>query len=209
MKLKTREKIMLTARQMYNEHGYGQVSIAMLAAELGIAKGNLWYHFKDKRALLDAISSDYIEIDSQRQFIIPVEGEVLNNYLGFLDAIMFGIREYRFLFRDQADYGEHSETMLDQLPEIYNRALKQFSDFYRMMKKEGLLLISDDRIDDLSFNVTVALRYHLEFLRERGLAGHSGSGAVKHAFDQHLTLFDDKLSPSALQYLRVTFKAAA
>ena len=57
--MRTRERIVEQALLLFNEQGYGAVTTAALAAHCGIAEGNLWYHFKTKRALLDAIGERY------------------------------------------------------------------------------------------------------------------------------------------------------
>ena len=55
--LKTRDRIVEAARRLFNERGYGEVTTAALASHLGTAEGNLRYHFKTKRALLEAIAA--------------------------------------------------------------------------------------------------------------------------------------------------------
>lgn len=192
---------MLTARHLFNERRYGTVTVAALASELKITKGNLWYHFNDKRSLLEALSREFIELDGKRRQLRPVEGKILESYVEFLMAFATEMREFRFLFRDQADYGEHSDIMLEQLPLIYDETHAQFSAFFRQMKANGLLNIDDDRIEGLSIHVTMVLRYNLEFARERGLSETYGSGMVYKTFAQHLSLFDDKLSEDAANYL--------
>ena len=57
--MKTRDRIVEAARDLFNLQGYGAITTATLAAHLGIAEGNLWYHFKTRRALLDAIAEQF------------------------------------------------------------------------------------------------------------------------------------------------------
>ena len=59
--MKTRDRILKTARALFNAHRFGNVTTADLARECGIAEGNLWYHFKNKRALLDALTEQFLE----------------------------------------------------------------------------------------------------------------------------------------------------
>lgn len=48
-------RIIETANRLIYIKGYNQTSFADIADELGISKGNLQYHFRNKDALLDAI----------------------------------------------------------------------------------------------------------------------------------------------------------
>ncbi len=54
--MKTKDKIISEATKAFNENGFGAVSLQELAQKTGISRGNLTYHFKDKEALLQAIS---------------------------------------------------------------------------------------------------------------------------------------------------------
>jgi AcrR family transcriptional regulator len=198
----TRDRIVRTARQLFNERRFGAVTLETLAAELGIAKGNLWYHFNDKRALLDAITDDYLTRLEAREKLWPVKGAVLESYSKFLKSVMAEVRDFRFMYRDQADYGEHSTRLLKRLPATYTYVIKQFAAFFSQLRAEGHLKIEETRIEALAFNAVLVLRYYLEFSRERGAADVEGSGAVRRAFAQHLTLFDEHLTPAAARYLR-------
>ena len=48
----TRERILEVSRRLFNERGYAATSIAEIAATVGIAKGNLTYHFPAKYDLV-------------------------------------------------------------------------------------------------------------------------------------------------------------
>jgi len=41
----TRERILEVSRELFNRDGYANTTIARIASEIGIAEGNLWYHF--------------------------------------------------------------------------------------------------------------------------------------------------------------------
>ena len=56
--MNTKEKIMKTATQAFNEKSYGAVNLKELAQRIGISRGNLAYHFKDKELLLEAIVAE-------------------------------------------------------------------------------------------------------------------------------------------------------
>jgi AcrR family transcriptional regulator len=49
----------VAARRILTEHGINDVRIEPLARHLGVSKGSFYWHFKDRRALLDAILADW------------------------------------------------------------------------------------------------------------------------------------------------------
>lgn len=52
----TRERIVSTALRLFHERGYASTSLADVAEESGVLKGNLAYYFKTKPDLLTAVS---------------------------------------------------------------------------------------------------------------------------------------------------------
>lgn len=207
MAVRTRDRIVDTARRLFNEQRYGRVTLAALAGELGIAKGNLWYHFREKPALLAAITELFLERVAVRERLEPEPGRAPESYVAFLSVLADEMRDFRFMYRDQADYGEHSESLLTRLPGIYDRVLAQFAAFFEGMVQEGGLTVEPSRIPALALNAVLVLRYYLEFSRERGDPLAADADAVGRAMAQHLTLFDDRLTPATAAYLRAALGA--
>lgn len=53
--MRTEEKIINKAIELYNEHGFSNISSRDIAKELKISHGNLEYHYNNKEAILTAI----------------------------------------------------------------------------------------------------------------------------------------------------------
>ena len=51
----TRDRILTVAAGLFSRHGYAATPLSDIAAELGITKAALYYHFKSKDEILDAI----------------------------------------------------------------------------------------------------------------------------------------------------------
>jgi AcrR family transcriptional regulator len=54
----TRERILEVARELIGERGYSSASISQIAGKLGTSKAALYYHFKSKEEILDALLSE-------------------------------------------------------------------------------------------------------------------------------------------------------
>jgi AcrR family transcriptional regulator len=54
----TRARILEIARELIKERGYGSTSISQIAGRLGTSKAALYYHFKSKEEILDALMSE-------------------------------------------------------------------------------------------------------------------------------------------------------
>jgi AcrR family transcriptional regulator len=56
----SRQRVLDTALRLFGEHGYGGTSLQAIAAELGLTKASVYYHFQAKGDLLDALASPYL-----------------------------------------------------------------------------------------------------------------------------------------------------
>ena len=199
--MKTRARIVETARTLFNEQGYGAVSTAALAAACGMAEGNLWYHFKTRRALLDALGERFAKTIEARLALAPGSDPVAS-YAILLEAVMVEFRDFRFLYRDQRSYGEHGEVIAARAPEWIERTYRQLEQHYAALVAARLLDWPAERLRDLAINATIVLRYGLDHYRELGEPTGAGTGAVRRTLLRHLTLFEDRLDPAAAARLR-------
>lgn len=192
----TKERIVEAARGLFNEHGYGAVTTSALAQHCGIAEGNLWYHFKTRRALLDALGDRFAEAIEARLALTPGADPVAS-YVRLLDVMMAEFRNFRFLYRDQAAYGEHADVVRTRAPEWIERTYRQIEAHLAALARSGQLDWPGERLRDLAINATIVLRYGLEHYRELGEPTGAGSGVVARTLARHLTLFEHRLAPRA------------
>ncbi len=87
---------------------------------------------------------------------------------------------------------------------IAHQAVRQFTQFFISMQEANYPDIEDSQIDSLSLHSVIVIRYNLEFMRERQLLTQEDNGSVLLTFEQHLTLFSDKLSAESLKFLRAS-----
>lgn len=62
----TRENILDASLRLFSRDGYEAVSVSMIAAELGVTKGALYRHFKNKRDIFDCLVAKMYQIDAER-----------------------------------------------------------------------------------------------------------------------------------------------
>ncbi|NBW76078.1 MAG: TetR/AcrR family transcriptional regulator [Sphingomonadaceae bacterium] len=203
--MKTRDRIVATALNLFNEAGYGAVTTALLAERLGMAEGNLWYHFKTKRALLDAIGERFAASITARLALVPTSDPVAS-YARLLRAMMAEFRDFRFLYRDQPAYGDHAAVIAQNAPHWTRQTFAQIEAHLGALVDAGLLDLPRERLRDLASNATILLRYGLEHQRELGTATASGTGAVHRTLLRHLTLFEHALAPAAAADLKAAIE---
>ena len=76
------------------------MTTAALASELGISEGNLWYHFKTKRDLLEAISAEFLLYLNERLSLLPdKKADVIEGYTALMASHEIQCRKCAIRFR--------------------------------------------------------------------------------------------------------------
>ncbi len=126
----TKKRILESAKTLFNQEGLANVRLQMIADMTGISIGNLAYHFKNKEAIVEAltllIQNEFLEILSHYRY--------RKDFLDFdeqLDDLYDFVIEYPFFLQDVHDINSKypSIDLLKQncasklLYQIYNRFL--------------------------------------------------------------------------------------
>jgi AcrR family transcriptional regulator len=167
--MKTAQRILLTATQLFNEHGERNVTASDIALELDISPGNLYYHYKGKDAVLSSLFAQcYRELAGTLAAPILEEafledGNPLERSWLFLTVLMEVMYQCRFLYLNQSD-------LMQRYPEI-DRGMTRLLSLKRQATKQlaTTLLASVDigahpqRLDHVADSMAMTLMYWLSF----------------------------------------------
>lgn len=119
----TKDKIVQTAIDQFNQHGVGNVRIKDIAAAAKISPGNLTYHFKTKKDLICAV---YVHLRKSLGNL-TIGHQILVEGINWLDIIRRYLNfqiEFRFFFRDTLEiihlYPEVKDYYKEQIQTIIN-----------------------------------------------------------------------------------------
>ena len=93
----TKDKILATALQLFNEKGSEQISTRHIAEAMGKSVGNLYYHFEDKNAIIMKLYEQLVEkLDQgfEQMQSLEVSLEIMMQAVKFAFTTLY---EYRFL----------------------------------------------------------------------------------------------------------------
>ena len=163
--MKTKEKILETARILFNTHGISAISSKSIAEEMGFSYGNLCYHFPKKD---DIILQLYLNMQKNvEQQFKSIKEEVINLefMLSRLKILFEEIYKYKFIYLGitkvvrHFDYiKKHAQDQFDQRWDILdtisgflieNGYMKAFKDEKQKdMLIHALLMVSNSWISD-------------------------------------------------------------
>lgn len=117
--MKTRDKIVLAALDLFNEHGERNITTNHIAAHIDISPGNLYYHFRNKQEIVREIFALYSNELLERFAPISVQQESLVMLKRYLNSIFTLMWKYRFFYANlpeilQRDEGLHQDYIVVQ-----------------------------------------------------------------------------------------------
>lgn len=160
----TRDRILDASLRLFNEKGYTATTLAEIAASIGIAQGNLTYHFPTKLQLVLELQDRMSNALRAHRAQYP-RGPVTDDYVEILLFSMNHCFQNHFLLRDRAQFANDSGARRPD-PEMAED-LENFYALLRRAKKEGLFrrdLHVDLRV--LARSLWIVSRYWMEHLRE-------------------------------------------
>lgn len=127
----TRQDILDTAKRLFNEQGYNNVTTRDISETLGISKGNLTYYFKKKEDIIEAIIT---ESPNTRISEAPESLAELNAY--FMD-IQKMVQENAFYFWHHAQFAQISPKIQDLQKVIFDDNTKILTKSLSILKEGG------------------------------------------------------------------------
>ena len=137
--MKTKEKILEAALQLFNQEGIGNVSMRRIAEEAGIQIGNLTYHFRNRDTLVEVLLNQLIE---------DLENEISKTQIPELSLravwnalyTSYKIQDrYRFIMLDLLQMFRQYPQLLQKFRENYERRRMELSFALQLMEAGGIL----------------------------------------------------------------------
>ncbi|MCB2113379.1 MAG: TetR/AcrR family transcriptional regulator [Parvularculaceae bacterium] len=163
IKVKTRDRILKTSLALFNNEGEAQVSTVDIAAVLGISPGNLYYHFKGKEAIIEALFDDF-ESELRQVLSAPIEKPLsLEDNWIFIYIIFEEINDFRFFYEGMSSILERCPSLRGRLSRLL--ALKKSTTLAILtsLERQGLIAFIADEKDRLADRIAAHLTYWLQY----------------------------------------------
>ena len=151
----TRDKILMTALHLFARDGYEAVSVSTISGELGMTKGALYKHYKNKRDIFDSIVERMYQIDAERaeKYEVPKEKYEIQpkSYKNQSVEKIMDFTIAQFFFWAEDDFASDFRKMLileqfrnTEMAELYSQCIvagpvAYIEDLFRELIQEGVL----------------------------------------------------------------------
>lgn len=152
----TKESILLAALRLFARDGYEAVSVSAIAGELGMTKGALYKHYKNKRDIFDNIVERMYQIDYKRakRYEVPektFDKEPLSYRNASVQKIkIFSEAQFRFWTEDEFACNFRRMLILEQyrnleMADLYQKCLASgpvnyLEDLFREMIEKDIFI---------------------------------------------------------------------
>ncbi|HEY0879754.1 MAG TPA: TetR/AcrR family transcriptional regulator [Zeimonas sp.] len=160
---RTRERILETSLRLFNELGEPNATTTAIAGALEISPGNLYYHFRNKDEIVDALFDDFQrEIDPLLDSPLAGTAQIEDAWL-FLHLLFEAIWRYRFVYRDLNDLLSRNRRVERRFHRIVERKTLAALALCRSLVSHGDAGATDEEIESLATNMVVVTTWWLSF----------------------------------------------
>lgn len=197
----TKQRIRDTAREMFNRLGYTNVTIAQLAQGIGMAEGNLWYHYKTKQDLVLAIQHDF-GARCRTDFRATRRDDPIEAYAEFLKAWRGLLDDFKFLFVDSGSYGPFVADIDYDIRGGMGSTVRHGHKLLMALEQAGHIVGTGVNLRDRAEQALVVLTFHFRWVAMSKTPDEAAGVTAAHAVEQHLTLLEGVVAEDALAAIR-------
>ena len=172
--MKTRDRILECALQLFNRRGEPNVSTLEIANEMGISPGNLYYHFHGKEPLILGLFERFE--DELTPLLDPPEDVRLaaEDYWLFLHLIVERMAQYRFLFQDLSNLAGRLPKLARGVRNLLNGIKRALAALLASLKGQGQLVSDTQALGQLVEQIVLTLLFSLDYQRILGREAQVG-----------------------------------
>lgn len=168
--MNTRQRIIQTAVRLFNESGVAKVSTNHIAAAASMSPGNLYYHFKNKNEIVEAILIEmYAEWNDV--WALPEHAKLERRHLEQKLRMNFELLwRYRFFYREALSLFQADEALKRRHAAMMETRLEEQQAFIGRFMDDGVLDLPPDprQIRKLLVSSWIIANNWLSFLEMNG-----------------------------------------
>ena len=160
---RTAERILEASLALFNRFGESHVSTAAIAADLGISSGNLYYHYRAKDEIVNALFAQYQQALAQRLQGGDDVADVEDAWR-FTHRLFELLWQYRFLYRDLNHLLSRNRQLEAQFPALLQAKTQAMHALLATLERHGALRLPPGGTAQTTVNcMVVVMTYWMNF----------------------------------------------
>ena len=165
-KRRTRERILELSLALFNDFGEPNTTTTIIADEMNISPGNLYYHFRNKDEIVNSIFGDF---EKQMDGLLALPAQRASSKMSVEDVwlylhLVFELMwKYRFIYRDLNDLLSRNRIIETHFKRILDDSTRIAQLLGEGMRAAGELAASDGELKALATNMVLIATYWLNY----------------------------------------------
>jgi AcrR family transcriptional regulator len=160
---RTRARVLAQSLRLFNERGEAHVTTGMIAAELNMSPGNLYYHFRNKDQIVEELFARFEERIGVQPGAARGGPEAIEDLWLYLHLMLEAIWDYRFLYRNLDDLLARNRRLREHFARIIGRKHDAVVALCESLVAARVMRARPGEIRALARNVLVVATYWLNF----------------------------------------------
>ncbi len=190
--MKTKERIINAACELFNEHGERTITTNHIASYLGISPGNLYYYFRNKEQIIRAIFTEYETYLSESYGTLPSAGSLMQDYL---DNMFQGMWRFRFLYASLADILNRDQELHKRYLTAQQRVLTTGVGRLELLVEHKIMQIEPAMMQPLAEGIKMVVTFWISHLYTQNADKPITESMVYQGVVQVLVLLHGYITP--------------
>lgn len=182
--MSNKERILDCALQLFNDKGSSVISTNHIASETNISPGNLYYHFKNKEAIILSLFEQMVAEweSSEHTATLSIESQ--------LGRVFETVWKYRFIHRELSPLVQNYPSIKSYCTPILQKRLFEIKGMITMLEEQSVLIALDEETRDYLSNALLMIP-----LFWQGYIDVIGKPATKANVEQGIQMMKQLIRP--------------
>lgn len=166
----TKDNILQTATNLFNQYGTARISTNAIAEKAGISSGNLYYHYKDKSHIIREIYEQMINSWDKPYGRAENRSISIETLMRFIEENFELLWEYRFFYRETVALLNADPVLMERHIEVIKQRFERQRAILLQAEIEGIFHFaeSDVKLDEILTIVWIVANNYLVHLESLG-----------------------------------------
>lgn len=197
--MKTRNKIIQTSIELFNEHGERNVTTNHIAAHLGISPGNLYYHFRNKEDIILSIYEEYASnllLDTFPR--VSPDVKPLDAIIIYMDVVFQAMMKFRFFYNNLPVLLSKNPCLHDKYVEVQHVITERVSEMLLSLRNAKIVAFDDDELPEIVSLLRLVNTFWLSFYQTQNKTAEVNDAVFYQGVLKILVIIRPYTTPEAL-----------